>query len=988
MELGEGEAKICRLCGQCESIYIDVFGEEGTKRFLGLKIYTKINILIDERDPLPKAICVQCLGKLEFVCDFQEECLRTQQVLRDRYNLPPLSEIIKKNDGLPQIVCMRCLGTLEFLCDFYDSCHHAQKELSEVVQKETEDELQRENDAESDKENATPTIDTKRKALSPVINNCITKSNAPYSNIEKTNNDQTNTNTLENIVNTQSTLDNIPTREKCSMNRQSNGTKLKRKTNFTRKDAIMKKTSSRNLLREDETNVNENSVFPVRRKRGRKSKLEKMREAALLQKELQNVIDKRNNDSNNKSKRYCLRNIYDNTNFNDAIKSTIVLPKQVDEITAKEQVEMDSSSNETHTKDNTTNSNKSTKTKPDDENLKNVEDCSRKIENNLVKNKAISVIVKQEKLESEGTLKQTEKLSHLTWIPNEILVQENINLTDNENENQTDQQLSSSLRAEITNTETSKSTATTESNVTDCSNLPNDQSNLKPRAFTAQNRISVIKSSNETATATIEKDPLELCIKADTLNQNVEGDLKSSLTEQLLLQQNNQSNSSDDSKEQRKSKDKLFFKISELISDEEKQAIETYYTVDMSIVDHEEVQKNLTIVDKKNIRCNICGLFYLRIDKCQVHVWGHLQMKPYQCKACDFSTVTVTNIRGHIRKSHLKLKPFPCHICEKRYATAFLLDEHMNVHTGDRPYKCKLCDFSTSRRQMLSYHNSTHKVLKDVNCKVCGKEFYSRGRLRAHMIMHNKDKVICKLCSACLSNQEALETHHKNVHMQDYICSICGKRLKSKKALHNHRNVHAVGKYKCSLCPNVYKSSQILKEHLLKHKGIRNYKCNVCEKAFGQQSHLAAHMAVHSKIRFHCPGCDRPFNRHDNMKIHTKRCKVFLANPELKNFFIKRERCSSFTKVTELEDDLRSDDISTPTSPTFVESQNSELSTETIDNQNKGAVNFCKLGLNISCIEPVNKTWDHDLYEKTEVTRSTEINIIPAFMYWNLRSFI
>ncbi|KAG5315135.1 ZN778 protein, partial [Acromyrmex insinuator] len=88
----EGEAKMCRLCGQYEKIYIDVFGEEGIKRYLGLKIHRKINILIDEKDPLPKAICVQCLGKLEFVCDFQEECLRTQQVLRDQYNLPPLIE--------------------------------------------------------------------------------------------------------------------------------------------------------------------------------------------------------------------------------------------------------------------------------------------------------------------------------------------------------------------------------------------------------------------------------------------------------------------------------------------------------------------------------------------------------------------------------------------------------------------------------------------------------------------------------------------------------------------------------------------------------------------------------------------------------------------------------------------------------------------------------------------------------------------------------
>ncbi|CAL1688702.1 unnamed protein product [Lasius platythorax] len=99
MDVKGEETKICRLCGQYERIYIDVFGEEGVKRYLGLKIHRKINILIDERDPLPKAICVQCLGKLEFVCDFQEECLRTQQVLRDQYNLPPLTEFAEvKNE--------------------------------------------------------------------------------------------------------------------------------------------------------------------------------------------------------------------------------------------------------------------------------------------------------------------------------------------------------------------------------------------------------------------------------------------------------------------------------------------------------------------------------------------------------------------------------------------------------------------------------------------------------------------------------------------------------------------------------------------------------------------------------------------------------------------------------------------------------------------------------------------------------------------------
>lgn len=93
-------------------------------------------------------------------------------------------------------------------------------------------------------------------------------------------------------------------------------------------------------------------------------------------------------------------------------------------------------------------------------------------------------------------------------------------------------------------------------------------------------------------------------------------------------------------------------------------------------------------------------------------------MKPYQCKACDFATVTVSNVRCHIRKSHLKIKPFACHLCEKRYVNAILLEEHINTHTGARPYKCKLCDFASSSRQILSYHNATHKPLKVPSIKL------------------------------------------------------------------------------------------------------------------------------------------------------------------------------------------------------------------------------------------------------------------------------
>jgi len=85
-------------------------------------------------------------------------------------------------------------------------------------------------------------------------------------------------------------------------------------------------------------------------------------------------------------------------------------------------------------------------------------------------------------------------------------------------------------------------------------------------------------------------------------------------------------------------------------------------------------------------------------------------MKPYQCIACNFATVTVSNVRCHIRKSHLKLKPYYCVQCSKQYTSFVLLREHRNVHIGVRPYKCDECNFASSSRQALNNHKDTHKL--------------------------------------------------------------------------------------------------------------------------------------------------------------------------------------------------------------------------------------------------------------------------------------
>ncbi|XP_076232849.1 uncharacterized protein LOC143178203 [Calliopsis andreniformis] len=900
MEIGAGEAQICRLCGQCESIYIDVFGEEGTKRFLGLKIHTRINILI------------------------------------------------KENDGLPQNVCLRCLGTLEFLCDFYESCHLTQKEFIETNEAEAE-KLPQESDPESDKENVVPPPnDAKRKAntSSPdssknTKNNLSVNGSSNYqvgkeeSNLHPLDNNnctqevqptKQTTTKLRNssVFKKQSVLDNMIVREESSKQEQENSNTFKCRSLTLEKVDVPKATIIRSTKSESINSINDiKSEHPVQRKRGRKSKSEKIKEAGLsltVKKKVQKNLHDYKID-NSQCKRRCLRPICTNT------KPIVMLPKS-----QLEQIGMEQLNDPLEI------------TTDDIDRLHSKED--------FIKCKPISVIVKQEKVEVESP-QQTEQKSH----------------------HQEMQQNMESLQASPLKEERKKA----DDMINDT-----DYESTKPEVFSEQNRVTVIKSSqtNEPfVPKTLDREFIKLNSTVDEMDdtdemnevnetdESTKDDSKCDVSE-LSLAERLRRNSSHSSS---KIKDRSFGKISELISEEQKQIIETYYTIDMTMVNSEEVNKNLTVIDKKNIRCNICGTLYLRMDKCQVHIWGHLQMKPYQCKACNFSTVTISNVRCHIRKSHLKIKPFACHQCEKKYVTAALLEEHLNTHTGARPYQCKFCDFTSASRQMLSYHKSTHKPVKDISCKICGKAFFSRGRLRAHMIIHNKDKVVmCKLCSVYLSSQEALETHQKNIHLQDYVCNICGKRVKSRKALHNHQNVHAAAKYKCTMCPNVYKTSQILKEHLLKHEGIRKYKCSVCGKSFGQQSHLAAHMAVHSEIRYHCPGCSKAFNRHDNMKIHTKRCKLFLADPSLKDLLRRKDRNMSLGKI-DMPEDLK--DRNSSNSASSFEDQNEDLLTQTTDDQEQTERNFCELGLNISCIDPVDQTWAHsDVYSEIEdITRSTNV---------------
>lgn len=498
------------------------------------------------------------------------------------------------------------------------------------------------NDTESDKENDVPFVNEtkwKAKVLSPdnlkKSKNYLSENNTlSRTENKEENNDHIDNNIsidnvhlitqtqLNNIISkNQSIMKNVISHENTSKNDQHSANNLKEnmynlKENILEKNinCITRSTNNLNTSQINETKVNINLDQPIRRKRGRKSKLEKIREVNLTtnyKKKIQNHLsDKKRDNVNNEYKRYCLRAICTTTKSDSVNNNATITSKPQVKQTEVEQVPINRSMNTNYTKGNKTDTmiNKLTIIESDDKNSirsNNLKDTEKNSENN----KAISIIVKQEKGEAEISPRQLNQL-----VLNDKLLNQIQNQKSKVNQEKTN--LICVLMEKTENIENIETNLITEQNITKYPDIKiSDYNNQQSKIFTEQNRMTITKSSqskNMTNLKIMQEDSTKLNNTIDVTDQNTKTELECNLNEHSLPQQLSQN-----SFNKNQSKNRSFGKISELISDEQKRTIESYYTVDMSIVNSEEVQKNITIINKKNIRCNICGTFYLRMDKCQ-----------------------------------------------------------------------------------------------------------------------------------------------------------------------------------------------------------------------------------------------------------------------------------------------------------------------------------------------------------------------------------
>lgn len=195
--------------------------------------------------------------------------------------------------------------------------------------------------------------------------------------------------------------------------------------------------------------------------------------------------------------------------------------------------------------------------------------------------------------------------------------------------------------------------------------------------------------------------------------------------------------------------------------------------------------------------CSICGADFRKRNPYKEHIDDHIletRDGTYECEICETMYSDVRVFRAHKKSAHsASMKIWTCKECTKTYSSKNLLDEHMNMHTGERPYKCPYCVKDFASKYTLTAHMKIHYDRKrPYECKECGKSFFSNQNLTQHERTHTAVKEYeCDVCNKKFGTPHNLDVH-KIVHTgyKPFICRTCGKAFARRAEIKDHERTH------------------------------------------------------------------------------------------------------------------------------------------------------------------------------------------------------
>ena len=137
-----------------------------------------------------------------------------------------------------------------------------------------------------------------------------------------------------------------------------------------------------------------------------------------------------------------------------------------------------------------------------------------------------------------------------------------------------------------------------------------------------------------------------------------------------------------------------------------------------------------------------------------------------KCNIC-YKINKESYLKTHMAYTHGTGKQNNCNICEKRFATKFRLNEHINaVHMENSKRKiCSKCPKVFNNLVNYSQHyRISHKNSELVLCNICNKEFAGNPKLKEHT-RKNHQKLNCNKCNNNYSTKASLNRHMKKCNI-------------------------------------------------------------------------------------------------------------------------------------------------------------------------------------------------------------------------------
>lgn len=205
---------------------------------------------------------------------------------------------------------------------------------------------------------------------------------------------------------------------------------------------------------------------------------------------------------------------------------------------------------------------------------------------------------------------------------------------------------------------------------------------------------------------------------------------------------------------------------------------------------------------------------------------------------------------------------YVCDLCCKVFKKKDSLQNHINIHTGEKPFECDICHDKFRQKHHLQRHMLKHNGEKKITCEVCGKAFSRLEHLKQHFVRKHSVEgkaSLMKECPLCEKKIQNLKKHIQQVHSSAYSdkqtnqCSICHEVFRSL----NRFNRHIMnGKHikeddvdrTCPICLQQFNKkpgSYAVKRHMINVHGkdgqVEPLMCSACHRKFIDQASFSQH---------------------------------------------------------------------------------------------------------------------------------------------------